>query len=361
MSIHTTLKNLPSATSLQALADGLLPSDWLDGLMTDLYGLDHLHASLTALPVTFADLMTRDTSAPPLLGSLESQSLQCCLASRLQTRLANTGSTIFSLTWKTRDTPAGRQYCQRAASVPRINETAVSLVPYPWPTSKAIDGSKGTRSLEVALRECQRKGPNNELNVTVALTAWPTATTIDNNQVRGEGAAAGAPDRGTTLGGAVRLASWSTPTTRDHKDGQECENVPINSLLGRTVWLTSWNRPAASDGNGGKRPHPDTSMTGQHPSGRKVNMGLASQVHIGFLKTQPVRITASGLVLTGSDAGMVSSGQLNPAHSRWLMGFPPEWDDCAVTAMRSCRRLAPRSSAPSKKQSQMPSDLDELI
>ena len=172
-----------------------------------------------------------------------------------------------------------------------------------WNTPRSTDGDKGSRTAEGCEAEIARKGRLDDLPST-----------------------------------ATYLAGWPTPTTRDWKDGSECLNVPTNALLGREVWKVGWNTPAASDGNGGKRPHPDTTMTGQHPEGRKVNMGLASQVHIGFIKTEPARLTATGEMLTGSSAGMAAGGQLSPAHSRWLMGLPPEWDACAPTATQSSRK-----------------------
>ncbi len=248
--------------------------------------------------------MTSGTCGLRGTGSSASAALQSSLESRLRARLSSLGSTLYTLTWKPWTTPTGVSRSRLRASVRRTSE--------------------------------------------------------------------------------IELSGWPTPTTRDHKDGAECANVPLNALLGRVAWLAGWptptaaladkgvrsteggireamrnhgpdlaaavclagwNTPAASDGNGGKRPHPDTTMTGQHPNGRKVNMGLASQVHLGFLKTEPARLTASGELLTGCSAGMESGGQLNPAHSRWLMGLPVAWDECAPIKNASPRFVHGKTKA----------------
>lgn len=101
--------------------------------------------------------------------------------------------------------------------------------------------------------------------------------------------------------------------------------------LGWAAAMVGWPSPCAQNGtvNGYKDPE---KVIKRKEAGRQQNLQDV------VILTQPIRITASGQMLTGSDAGMENSGQLNPAHSRWLMGYPPEWDDCAVMAMPSSRK-----------------------
>lgn len=146
------------------------------------------------------------------------------------------------------------------------------------------------------------------------------------------------------------LSGWPTPCARDFRsDRSRMTDGELYGSKGRPLariaYLAEWNTPAASDGNGGKRPHPETTMTGRHPSGRKVNMGLASQAHLGFIGTPPARLTAYGEMLTGSSAKIGSGGQLAPAHSLWLQvgPFAIAWERCAEAVTRSLSRKRKRS------------------
>ncbi len=164
--------------------------------------------------------------------------------------------------------------------------------------------------------------------------------------------------RGTadTLTAVASLTGWATPTKRDHKDGQMGNNTLIrgertesNALLGRQVWLAAWPTPNANpdapnmsknrgSDHGGERSRYTLQSLGE--AAKNIDVGLltgSGEMPCGFPADPKEKAKKGGI------------GQLNPAHSRWLMGLPSVWDDCGVMAMESLRHSRkPSSSATSK-------------
>lgn len=127
-------------------------------------------------------------------------------------------------------------------------------------------------------------------------------------------------------GCAIYKLTWKEKTTPSGLPySQLVASVPRTNATDCSSARTTWPSPCAQ--NGAVNGYTDwEKVIKRKEAGRQQNL------------QDVVILAVSGQMLTGSDAWTENSGQLNPAHSRWLMGYPPEWDDCALTAMPSSRK-----------------------
>ena len=198
------------------------------------------------------------------------ESFQGRFAAALELRLRPIGSTECNLIYTHSVTPAGRRLFHVVPSMRPTDGTVCGL----WPTPTASLADKAIRTPEGARTEVER-GKSPDLNAQV-MALWPTPTSL-------------APAK-----------------NGNNEAGNSAGLVAI-----RAHALAMWPTAAAADAHKGAQKYtPDKGMT------------LAPAVYHHLGSRTP-----------GSSATTEKPGALAPEFVAWLMGFPPEWLDCAPETM----------------------------
>jgi hypothetical protein len=310
MSEQMTLWGTRSAIFSPGSEGGPVLSASPGGPTIDRPGRARVRASRSLSPAKAPEPPTLAISGPSSAASSLSARLQSSLASRLPAALAGRGSPVYALTWRTWAMESGPPICALQASARRTSDSACGGERAGWPTAdatafEAVDLAK----MEARREECrQRTGNGNGFGLTLGqavplhLSGWPTAmASAAHKAVRSEEESIREAMRlrGADLPALVSLAGWATTATRDYRHANA--------------------RPWSERGGGAK---------GEQ---------LPNQVVHLLALAGPARLTADGQMLIGSAAGMDGGGQLDPAHSRWLQGYPEDWDEAAIRASRGSR------------------------
>lgn len=321
-----TLWDTPNATSSPGSEAGHSQLGSPAGPTTASCGPARVRASRSASPAK--------APAPTTSGICGPTSFACSVPdgplsgweSRLRQRLARIGSTECFLTWKASTTPAGRPLSRLVPSMGRTVEIVSGSSPSEmalWVTASARDW-KDTPGMATS-REDGRSRVD-QLPRQVAAALWATPTVAQPG---------GSPEaflaRKAALNGAcgvsltdlrmqAQVACWPTPTASLADKGVRSMEGAIREAarshgpdLAAVTAAAVWGTPTASS-------------------------KLRSEEWLRSTSPSPAEYAAAiqkahGADTPGSSATTEKPGALAPEFVAWLMGFPPEWLDCAPETM----------------------------
>ena len=317
-SSRETCEDSPNVTGSRELEPGHTHYATLDGQMILPYGQAVALAKVSVQSGQGRASAISVTYGPHGSGSFWSAVLTQCLASRLRLKTALLGSTLFRLTWKERVTPSGRVIPALRALGLRTSGSGCTS----WPTT-VVGDHRGPTYAESINHEIQK----HTLRGMVHLTSWLTPNTPNGGRTMPEETTvSGKKPDGTKaqvcLENVAHLASWPTPNTPTGGPNTKSTQKHAGGLdLEGRATLASWATPSTRDYRS------NTASEAYHAKRCNQARGKA-------LSEQAHQLTASGPTSNGSGAATKSTGQLNPAFSRWLMGLPPEWCAFAPNAKR---------------------------
>jgi hypothetical protein len=320
-----------ASTSSQESACGTTPCALPDGPQSGPSGPPRARANRSRRQGSARGPRMTATFGRTFFDSSESDSLTASLVSRYRALTDSLGSTMYEVTWKRRVTPAGHWIpAQRASARPTLVSVSIGAdcELSGWPTPTTRDWKSGDASQDTLDRNAR------PLSEVAVLSGWPTPNTPS-----------GGPNTKATekhtgridLDGAVTLAGWATPRAEDAESAGMRHSRGVADTLTAQAVLAGWATPNVPNGG---RISGNPEDIGKKRDGSKAQIGLENQARLAATGPGPIGFSL------GPNGWAISPacGQLNPAHSRWLMALPPAWDACGVTAMQSLRPRRRRSS-----------------
>lgn len=289
-----TFLDTPNAISSPGSEDGAERFDSLIGPTRYRFGQDHVPANRSVVPAQGGGQTILATSGPSSSSSSRPSDLSSLLENRLRQRLLLYGSMEYVLTWKVRTTPMGRSIYALRGSTPRTLGNDCTG----WPTPKALTGGANSQRSE-------RGAGGADLQEAAG---WATPQATEARQ--------GFQDRSRGMKG-----NQESPTT------QVINNVPS--------WVSAWPTPRTRD------------HKGEYEGGRIRNGKISTDtLDVAAQLTSGPNTSSSPAETENTDASSQesrrSSGSLNPALPRWLMGYPVEWCEAAIAAFRKIKATAAR-------------------